>query len=90
MIRLPTNILKILDIRTQNLPVESSILNPNLAMSFLSQMLGNLTAASKLYQLEVSLVNDVLHGLVAAVDEVHILGRHAACSGEMEKLLHDY
>lgn len=58
-------------------------------MGLLSQMLGNLTAAGKLDKLEIRFVDDVLHRLVATVDEVDVLGWHPAGSGEMQELLHD-
>jgi len=45
-------------------------------------MLGNLTAACELNNSEICLFYYVFHGCIAAIDEVYILGWHAASLGE--------
>ena len=46
--------------------------------------------ASELYDFEIGVIDDVLHIVVGAVEEVYIVQIEAACLSQKQELLHDY
>jgi hypothetical protein len=90
LIALPGDVFEIVDIRAKDFPVEACIFDSDSASGFFSEVLGNFAAAGKLDDSEVGMIDDVLHVLVGAVEEVDVVGVEAAGMSEEKELLdHD-
>lgn len=90
LIRHPRHVVDLGNIRTQDLPIETSILQSDFALGLFCQMFCHFCTSSKLDDFEVCLVNDVLHFLVGAVEEVDLVQGESARGCKVQELFHHY
>ena len=89
LVALPRDVIEVADVRTEYLPVESGILDLDLAFRNLEQVLGDLGTTGELSQTHVGVEYQPLGDRTTAVEEVHIPPVHAAIVQQSQELLHD-
>ena len=89
LVRLPGHVLKVVDVRPQDLPVEARVLELDLAAEVERELLGHGLAPREERHLGVAPDEHVVEGRPRAVDQIQGVLREAARVAEPQKLLVD-
>mmetsp|Transcript_5440 Transcript_5440/g.13621 ORF Transcript_5440/g.13621 Transcript_5440/m.13621 type:complete len:224 (-) Transcript_5440:489-1160(-) len=88
LIALPGNIVNIVDVRSQYLPIEPRIFDFHPAPSLQQQMLRDSRASSELRQPHISIQYQLFCHRPLAIQQIYILPVHTAIVQKVQKLLH--
>mmetsp|Transcript_36971 Transcript_36971/g.73164 ORF Transcript_36971/g.73164 Transcript_36971/m.73164 type:complete len:247 (+) Transcript_36971:713-1453(+) len=90
LVCLPCNVVKVNDIGTKNLPIETGILNADLAVQLFRKILRHARGSRELCHTERCLFDQLAHGSAPTMYHIHVFRRHAAMNQHAHKLLHHY
>mmetsp|Transcript_2012 Transcript_2012/g.3880 ORF Transcript_2012/g.3880 Transcript_2012/m.3880 type:complete len:508 (+) Transcript_2012:253-1776(+) len=89
LVALPRHVIHVGNIRTNHLPIKTSVFETDLAVRGFSQNFTDTRRPRELRETDRSLRNDFLRNRSTAVQEVNVLGVHAAINQETNELFHD-
>mmetsp|Transcript_53628 Transcript_53628/g.143433 ORF Transcript_53628/g.143433 Transcript_53628/m.143433 type:complete len:342 (-) Transcript_53628:796-1821(-) len=88
LVTLPSNVVEVLNVRTEDLPVEPSILDLDLSVQLLGKSLRDPRGTGELGDAERRLADQLTHGPAATVDHIHVGSWHATVNQHAYELLH--